>query len=229
MKNGFIISSNCTQVLTPLKAALERTEFNTALKTAGLDTVPDSLDSHPPVASQGAGTDGSSGRLALHRRTAREEDGDGCKALDTQWTSFNTTATKTAESKDSDLDEDSATETTTTLNAINDKTTLVADLQSCKKETRTLEDGRQITISLTIVKIRVAIFWCLFWQVQVIEVKITILTLTFGAGGSDSATTAAVGTGAPTSPALTTAAPSGRKLMLSNLMKRAAIGPVGVF
>ena len=216
-------------MLTPLKAALERTEFNTALKTAGLDTVPDSLDSHPPVASQGAGTDGSSGRLALHRRTAREEDGDGCKALDTQWTSFNTTATKTAESKDSDLDEDSATETTTTLNAINDKTTLVADLQSCKKETRTLEDGRQITISLTIVKIRVAIFWCLFWQVQVIEVKITILTLTFGAGGSDSATTAAVGTGAPTSPALTTAAPSGRKLMLSNLMKRAAIGPVGVF
>ena len=42
-----MISSNCTQVLTPLKAALDRTEFNTALKTAGLDTVPDSLDSHP--------------------------------------------------------------------------------------------------------------------------------------------------------------------------------------
>lgn len=202
------------KVLNPLKKALERKEFANALKTAGLDT--------------GTGSDGTTGRFAPTRRT-REEDGDGCKALDTQWASFNTSATKAAESKDSDLDEDAASETTTTLNAINDKTTLVADLQSCKKETRTLEDGRTITISLTIVKIRVAVFWCLFWQVKVIEVKITILTLTFGAGGSNSGTTAAVGTVAPTSPAITTAAPSGRKLMLSNLMKRAAIGPVGVF
>jgi hypothetical protein len=110
-----------------------------------------------------------------------------------------------------DLDEDSATETTGILNDISGRSTLEDDLKSCATETR-----QGVTVSVTIVKIRITLFWCLWWQVTVIEVKITIITVTFGV------TTPSVATTTPT--AVVTRDPNGRhKLMLQNLMKRAAL------
>jgi len=186
------------KVLTPLKAALENPAMSNALKASGLD--------------KGPGDDGKvpSARLLASLRTKRTTDGAGCTSLGEAWDKFNTSATKTAMSAAGDLDEDSATETTGILNDISGRSTLEDDLKSCATETR-----QGVTVSVTIVKIRITLFWCLWWQVTVIEVKITIITVTFGVTTPSVATT-------PT--AVVTRDPNGRhKLMLQNLMKRAAL------
>merc|ERR1711922_84748 len=88
------------------------------------------------------------------------------------------------------------------------------DLRSCATE------RQGVTVSITIVKIRITIFWCLWWQVTVVEVKITIITVTFGV------TTPAppgIETTAAPAPVVTRDPNAGRKLMLQNLMKRAAL------
>jgi len=187
------------KVLTPLKAALENPAMSNALKASGLD--------------KGPGDDGKvpSARLLASLRAKRTTDGAGCTSLGEAWDKFNTSATKTAMSAAGDLDEDSATETTGILNDISGRSTLEDDLKSCATETR-----QGVTVSVTIVKIRITLFWCLWWQVTVIEVKITIITVTFGV------TTPSVATTTPT--AVVTRDPNGRhKLMLQNLMKRAAL------
>merc|ERR1712025_1299797 len=98
-----------------------------------------------------------------------------------------------------DLDEASANETTGILNDISGRSSLEDDLKSCATGER--------QVSVTIVRIRITLFWCLWWQVTVIEVKITIITVTFGVTTPSVATT-------PTT--VNTRAPRdvGRKLML---------------
>ena len=53
-----------------------------------------------------------------------------------------------------ELLEESAKETTATLNRINARTSLVADLQSCDPELVTGREGRQVAVSATIIRIR---------------------------------------------------------------------------
>merc|ERR1712001_546788 len=89
----------------------------------------------------------------------------------------------TAMSASGDLDEASANETTGILNDINGRSSLEDDLTSCAT------DRQGVTVSVTIVKIRITLFWCLWWQVTVIEVKITIITVTFGVTTPSVATT----------------------------------------
>jgi len=186
------------KVLTPLKAALDNPAMSNALKATGLD--------------KGPGADGQvpSTRFLTSIRDKRQSDGKGCTSLGEAWDKFNTSATKTAMSAAGDLDEASATETTGILNDISGRSTLEDDLKSCATETR-----QGVTVSVTIVRIRITLFWCLWWQVTVVEVKITIITVTFGVTTPSVATT-------PTT-VVTRDPNAGRKLMLQNLMKRAAL------
>jgi len=189
-------------VLTPLKAALDNPAMSNALKATGLD--------------KGPGADGQvpSSRFMASIRTKRQSDGAGCTSLGDAWSSFNTSASKTASSANGDLDEVAANETTGILNDINGRSSLEDDLRSCATE------RQGVTVSITIVKIRITIFWCLWWQVTVVEVKITIITVTFGV------TTPAppgIGTTAAPAPIVTRDPNAGRKFMLQNLMKRAAL------
>ena len=62
--------------------------------------------------------------------------------------------TQTAETANSDLNDTAAGDTTTTLNKINDRKTLVADLKGCGTTRVTREDGRQFNVQIKIVKIR---------------------------------------------------------------------------
>merc|ERR1712088_1141965 len=186
------------KVLTPLKAALDNPAMSNALKATGLD--------------KGPGADGQvPARFMTSIRSKRDTDGAGCTSLGDAWGKFNTSATKTAMSASGDLDEASANETTGILNDINGRSSLEDDLTSCAT------DRQGVTVSVTIVKIRVTLFWCLWWQTTIIEVKITIITVTFGV------TTPSVGTTTPTTVVSTRDPNAGRKLMLQNLMKRAAL------
>merc|ERR1711936_303209 len=149
-----------------------------------------------------------SSRFMASIRTKRQSDGAGCTCLGDAWSSFNTSASKAASSANGDLDEAAANEATGILNDINGRSSLEDDLRSC------------VTVSITIVKIRITIFWCLWWQVTVVEVKTTIITVTFGV------TTPAppgIGTTAGPAPIVTRDPNAGRKFMLQNLMKRAAL------
>jgi len=189
-------------VLTPLKAALDNPAMSNALKATGLD--------------KGPGADGQvpSSRFMASIRTKRQSDGAGCTSLGDAWSSFNTSASKAASSANGDLDEAAANETTGILNDINGRSSLEDDLRSCATE------RQGVTVSITIVKIRITIFWCLWWQVTVVEVKITIITITFGV------TTPAppgIETTAAPPPVVTRDPNAGRKFMLQNLMKRAAL------
>jgi len=186
------------KVLTPLKAALDNPAMSNALKATGLD--------------KGPGADGQvPARFMTSIRSKRDTDGAGCTSLGDAWGKFNTSATKTAMSASGDLDEASANETTGILNDINGRSSLEDDLTSCAT------DRQGVTVSVTIVKIRITLFWCLWWQTTIIEVKITIITVTFGV------TTPSVGTTTPTTVVSTRDPNAGRKLMLQNLMKRAAL------
>lgn len=185
-----------------MKAALDNPAMSNALKATGLD--------------KGPGADGQvpSSRFMASIRMKRQSDGAGCTSLGDAWSSFNTSASKAASSANGDLDEAAANETTGILNDINGRSSLEDDLRSCATE------RQGVTVSITIVKIRITIFWCLWWQVTVVEVKITIITVTFGV------TTPAppgIGTTAGPAPVVTRDPNAGRKLMLQNLMKRAAL------
>jgi len=163
---------------------------------------------------QGPGADGQapSSRFMASIRAKRQTDGAGCTSLGDAWSNFNTSATKTATSAAGDLDEAAANETTGILNDINGRSTLEDDLRSCATE------RQGASVSVTIVKIRITIFWCIWWQNTIIEVKITIITVTFGV-----ATPAPPAVETTPTTVVTRDPNAGRKLMLQNLMKRAAL------
>merc|ERR1712192_3196 len=89
--------------------------------------------------------------------------------------------------------------TTSILNAINSRTTLVADLQSCANGSRIQSSGgRQIETVITIIQIRIYIFWCGWWRDTIITVKITIITSTFSIETSATTSAATTSAGATT-------------------------------
>merc|ERR1711971_1456882 len=175
--------------LTPLNDALNRKEMDNAMASAGV--------------SSGPGADGTvPSSRTLTGGSRNSTDGAGCVDLAQQWAQFNTSANQAAGSANGDLDTGAANATTTILNAINSRTTLVADLQSCANGSRIQSSGgRQIEIVITIIQIRIYIFWCGWWRDTIITVKITIITSTFSIETSATTSAATTASSAPTSSA----------------------------
>merc|ERR1719318_1196473 len=201
------------KILKPLSAALKNTGFADALKKLGLDS--------------GAGSDGklptsrltqlrnarfAEGREVRSVGDERQTDGDGCKKVEAEWKVFNTSGDKAVPGVDSEPDAAETNKTIASLDRLNNGATLEDDLKSCAKENST----RQVTVTLSIVRIRFYVFWCGWFQVTVVEVQIIILEITFGA-------TAPTPSPAPTpAPApVPTSAPGGRHIV-KQIMKRAA-------
>merc|ERR1719290_938208 len=180
--------------LTPLNDALNRKEMDNAMASAGV--------------ASGPGADGTIPSTRIFARGSRNStDGAGCVELAQLWGQFNTSANQAAGSANGDLDTGAANATTTILNSINSRTTLVADLQSCSNGTTRISSsggGRQIETVITIIQIRIYIFWMGWWRETVISVKITIITSTFSIETTSSTTT----TGTATTTAGTTHASS---------------------
>merc|ERR1719430_1854916 len=178
--------------LTPLNDALNRKEMDNAMTSAGV--------------ASGPGADGTIPSSRIFARGSRT-DGAGCVELAQLWGQFNSSANQAAGSANGDLDTEAANATTTILNTINSRTTLVADLQSCPNGTTRVSSsgGRQIETVTIIIQIRIYIFWMGWWRETVITVKITIITSTFSiettsASTTTSATTASGGTTASSAP-----------------------------
>ena len=143
------------------------------------------------------------------------EDGQGCTDIVNEWKSFNTSGDKAVPGVGDDVDEKETNNSITSLNKLNNKLVsylqlvlvllllhvyspnLETDLGSCAKES----SRQDVTITLTIVKIRSDItlrivfflslfrfyvFWCGWFQITVVEVKIITLEISFGPSPSPS-------------------------------------------
>jgi len=170
------------KALTPLSDALKQTGFADAMQKLGL--------------TSGPGSDGVLPTSRTNLRVSRQTEGEGCKTVLDNWKKFNASGDAGVPGTEGDLDETKINETVETLNTLNTSPSLEADLDSCQKES-----SRQ-TVTLAIVRIRFYVFWCGWFQVQVVEIKITIITITFGITATTTTTAAPV----------TTVAPSGRNL-----------------
>merc|ERR1712062_18966 len=80
-----------------------------------------------------------------------------------------------------DIDEKETNNTINTLNKIDNRATLADDLQSCQTAAR--------QSPAAIIQIRFYVFWCVWFQNSVVEVRITIIVATFNL--SPATTTAA--------------------------------------
>jgi len=172
------------KALTPLSDALKQTGFADAMKKLGLDS--------------GTGSDGVLPSRRANMRVNRQagSDSDGCNNVLANWKRFNTSGDVGVPGTDGPIDEKNIDATVDTLNTLNNSPTLEDDLKGCQKET-----ARQTTVVLVIVQIRFYVFWCGWFQVTVVEIKITIITITFGITGT---------TAAP--PVVSTVPPAGRNL-----------------
>jgi len=195
------------KILKPLSDALANTGFADALKKAGLNS--------------GAGSDGKLPTRLTQLRMARmvdggrqgnNTDGQGCKDIEAEWKNFNTSGDKAVPGVDGDVDEAETKNTIASLDKLNNRKTLDADLASCAKE-----DSRQVSVTITIVKIRFYVFWCGWFQVTVVEIKITIITITFGLPPSPSPPSPAP------APVATSAPGGGRHNIAKHIMNRAAL------
>merc|ERR1712110_1012049 len=171
------------KALTPLSDALKQTGFADAMKKLGLDS--------------GTGSDGVLPSRRANNRVNRQAatDSAGCTAVLDNWKKFNSSGNAGVPGTDGPIDEDKIGETVKTLDTINNSPTLEDDLKGCQKET-----SRQ-TVVLVIVQIRFYVFWCGWFQVNIVEIKITIITITFGITST---------TTAP--PVVSTVPPAGRNL-----------------
>merc|ERR1712227_930114 len=175
-------------IITPLKNALDNPNFENALKKLGLDSGP-----------------GSDGVLPAKRwRTVRQaEEAPECTKILEDWRNFNASADQAVQGVDGDVDEEKTTETINTLDKLNNNPNLEADLAKCSKDS-----SRQAIVSITY--IRFYVFWCVNFNLVIVEVKIDIITISFGLTTPPPQTT----------PALTTQAPSGRKVNRLQLFGR---------
>jgi len=171
------------KALTPLSDALKQTGFADAMKKLGLDS--------------GTGSDGVLPSRRANNRVNRQAatDSKGCTAVLDNWKKFNSSGNAGVPGTDGPIDEGKIGETVKTLDTINNSPTLEDDLKGCQKET-----SRQ-TVVLVIVQIRFYVFWCGWFQVNIVEIKITIITITFGITST---------TTAP--PVVSTVPPAGRNL-----------------
>merc|ERR1719500_1205608 len=203
--------------LTPLNDALNRKEMDNAMASAGV--------------ANGPGADGTIPSSRAFTRGSRT-DGAGCLELAQQWAQFNTSANQAAGSANGDLDTGAADATTTILNTINSRTTLMADLQSCSNGTSRVarSGGRQIETVTIIIQIRFYIFWCGWWRETVITVKITIITTTFAieATSASSTTAASGGTTASSAPSTSAGSTDGSIATTSGATSNGSSGETGI-
>jgi len=126
----------------------------------------------------GTGDDGAvpsnKSRMLLKRRVRQAADGQSCNELEKLWEAFNKSADATAQKFSDNLKQIPAENTTNILAAICARN-LTADLASCAKESRQIT----VTVTVRIIRIRIYIFWCRQWLL-LIELKITVITATFG-------------------------------------------------
>jgi len=170
-------------IATSVRNALLDTEkkFGDALKAAGKD--------------KGTGDNGELPTSASGNNAAADETA-GCNAVKDGWKKFNETGDAAVQSPDQPkVDKVKADAAIAALNDINSRTTLEADLKSCKSDT-----GRQVTIFRAIIQIRFYVFWCGWFRIFVIDIRITIISITFPQP---------ITTQAPTIAASTTAAVTG--------------------
>eukprot|EP00092_Neocalanus_flemingeri_P035400 GFUD01038515.1.p1 GENE.GFUD01038515.1~~GFUD01038515.1.p1 ORF type:complete len:597 (+),score=185.24 GFUD01038515.1:22-1812(+) len=198
------------KILTPLKDALNNGKFEAALKKLGLDTGDGAGGSLPANKTRLS-------QLRMARSVEKRQssgDGTGCTEIDAEWGNFNTSGSKAVASVDGDVDEKETNNTIDSLDKLNNRATLEDDLNSCAKE-----GSRQVvTVTFTIVRIRFFVFWCGWFRVFVVEIKITIITISFGLPPAP--TPPSPPTVAP-SP-VPTAAPGGGRQIMKQILKRAA-------
>merc|ERR1711915_343488 len=153
------------KILTPLSKALANTGFADALKSLGLDKGPGSDGNLP----------GNSSRLVQLRaarfangRQTDNTDSEGCKEIEKEWKRFNTSGDRAVQGVDGDVDQKETDNTIDSLDKLNNRKTLKKDLDGCAKE----DSSRQVTITLTIVRIRFYVFWCGWFQVTLLRLRL---------------------------------------------------------
>merc|ERR1711973_424687 len=164
------------KALTPLSNALKQTGFADALKKLGLDT--------------GTGSDGKLPSTSGKIRVIRQSESKECTQVLDNWKSFNASGDQGVPSVEGDVNETAIDDTVKTLDTLNNSPTLESDLNSCQKETR---QG----VVIAIIQIRFYVFWCGWFQVTIVEIKITIIVVTFGLPAPSPAPTPAVTTAGP--------------------------------
>lgn len=148
----------------------------------------------------------NTGRLLLTRRVRQAADGQRCNELEKLWEAFNKSADATAQKFSDNLKTTPAENTTNILAAICARN-LTADLASCAKESRQIT----VTVTVRIIRIRIYIFWCRQWLL-LIELKITVITVTFGLPASPTPPTA--------SPPTTVATKRTARRMVNEILKQ---------
>jgi len=152
-------------------SALQESErkFNGALNSAGK--------------AQGVGADGQLPANASLASGSRQQEASGCTAVKDGWVKFNQSAMAAVATADQEVvDPVKADQAIADLDAINARPALTADLISCNP-------GRQaISAYLAIVQIRFYVFWGTWWRQFIIEVRITIITVTYQLGTSVAST-----------------------------------------
>jgi len=195
-----------------IKTALEGTEkcHGQAMSSLGLTAGPGDDGQVPSNSSRVMLTKKNQAILTRQTRQAAEQ---GCKELEKLWERFNKSADATAKKFSDKLNTSAAEDTNAILTEICARN-LTADLSSCAKETRQITG----TVTIQIVRIRIYIFWCRQWLL-LIELKITIITATFGISSPPSPSSPA-----PTPPTSTRRTARRLNEVLANLKnKRMAI------
>jgi len=177
------------KALTPLSDALKQTGFADALDRLGL-TSGDGADGKLPNAT----------RNGMRLRFTRQTEDALCTGVLDKWKSFNSSGNAALpDGVNGDVNEAETTNTVNILNDLNQDDKLDEKLNSCQKETR------QGVAVLVIVEIRFFVFWCGWWQITIVEVKITIISVAIGVPPPPPITEA------PSPPAVSTSSP-GRNL-----------------
>jgi len=177
------------KALTPLSDALKQTGFADALDRLGL-TSGDGADGKLPNAT----------RNGMRLRFTRQTEDALCTGVLDKWKSFNSSGNAALpDGVNGDVNEAETTNTVNILNDLNQDDKLDEKLNSCQKETR------QGVAVLVIVEIRFFVFWCGWWQITIVEVKITIISVAIGVPPPPPITQA------PSPPAVSTSSP-GRNL-----------------
>jgi len=175
------------KILNPLSDALKQTGFADALNRLGL--------------TEGAGSDGKLPNATSGLRLRRQAEDAKCVGVLDQWKAFNKSGDAALpDGVSGDVVESETDNTVKILNDLNQDTDLDSKLASCQKETGT----RQVVV-LAIVEIRFYVFWCGWFQVTIVEIKITIISVAIGVPPPPPITQA------PSPPAVSTSSP-GRNL-----------------
>ena len=98
---------NETRINFRLSAALNNTGFADALENLGL--------------SSGAGSDGNLPARLVRNVDSRQEDGQGCRELETEWKNFNTSADQAVPGLEGELDASQTDLAISSLNNLNNR------------------------------------------------------------------------------------------------------------